>query len=233
MKPGTTILSVKDLHVSFDGDEMILENVSFDLREGENLIIMGPNGSGKSVLLKTLLGLIPHKGKVTWEEGVKIGYVPQRFAPEKDFPLNLEEFLNFKKVTPIKLKGLLESVGLSDAAILKKTIGEISPGQLQRALIAWSLIDNPDVLLFDEPTSGIDIGGEETVYKLLSKLEKERDLTIIFVTHDLSLIHKLADTVLCLNKRMVCYGTPDEIDASGVIKSLYGDEVKIYKHQHE
>jgi len=233
MKPGTIILSVKDLHVSFGGEEMVLENVSFDLKEGENLIVMGPNGSGKSVLLKTLLGLIPHKGKITWEEGIKIGYVPQRFAPEKDFPLNLEEFFNFKKITPHRLKELMASVGLNDESILKKTIGEISPGQLQRALIAWSLIDRPNVLLFDEPTSGIDIGGEETVYKLLSKLEKERDLTIIFVTHDLSLIHKLADTVLCLNKKMICYGTPDEIDASGVIKKLYGDEVKFYKHQHE
>lgn len=233
MKSENTILSVKDLSVSFGGREATIENVNFDLKEGENLIIMGPNGAGKSVLLKTLLGLIPHKGKITWEEGVKIGYVPQRFSPEKDFPLNLEEFLNFKKITPHKLKELLASVGLNDEAILKKTIGEMSPGQLQRALIAWSLIDHPDVLLFDEPTSGIDIGGEETVYKLLSKLEKERDLTIIFVTHDLSLIHKLADSVLCLNKKMVCYGTPDEIDESNIIKKLYGDEVKIYKHQHE
>ena len=233
MKKGNTILSVKNLSVSFNGKEKILDDVNFEVKEGENLIIMGPNGAGKSVLLKTLLGLIPYKGEVKWKDGIKIGYVPQRFSPEKRFPLNVEEFFKFKKITREKIKEALASVGLHDEVILKRTIGEISSGQMQRVLIAWSLVSKPDVLLFDEPTAGIDIGGEETVYKLLSNIEKEKDLTIIFVTHDLSIIHKLADSVLCLNKKMVCYGGLSELGESDVFEKLYGHEVKVYKHTHD
>ncbi len=233
MKKGETILSVKNLSVSLNGKEKILEDINFEVKEGENLIIMGPNGAGKSVLLKTLLGLMDYSGEIKWKSGVKIGYVPQRFSPEKRFPLNIEEFFKFKKIKKDKIKELLDSVGLRDAGILKKTIGEISSGQLQRVLIAWSLINDPDVLLFDEPTAGIDIGGEETVYKLLSDIEKKKDLTIIFVTHDLSVIHKLADSVLCLNKNMVCYGALEEINEPGMLARLYGHEIKIYKHTHD
>lgn len=233
MKKEKIILSVKNLSVSFDGKEKILDDVNFEVREGENLIIMGPNGAGKSVLLKTLLGLIPHSGEIKWKDKVKIGYVPQRFAPEKKFPLNVEEFFKFKEITKEKIMEALASVGLNDEVILKRTIGEISSGQMQRVLIAWSLVSDPDILLFDEPTAGIDIGGEETVYKLLGNIEKEKDLTIIFVTHDLSIIHKLADSVLCLNKKMVCYGGLEELGESEVFEKLYGHEVKVYKHTHD
>ena len=87
-------------------------------------------------------------------------------------------------------------------------IGKISSGQLQRVLIAWGLVGNPTVLLFDEPTAGIDIGGEETIFNLLNKIEKEKNLSIILVTHDVSVIYGFADSVLCLNKKLICYGPP-------------------------
>lgn len=224
------ILSVENLNVSFGG-EKILEDINFNVTEGENIIIMGPNGSGKTILLKSLLGLIPFTGKIAWGNGIKIGYVPQKFSSGKKFPLNIEEFFSFKKINKERAISALKSVGVSED-ILKKTVGEISTGQTQRILIAWALSDNPNVLLFDEPTAGIDIGGEETVYNLLSKLEKERDLTILFVTHDVSLTHKLADSVICLNKKMLCHGTPKEVFSSENIHKLYGDSF-IYEHNHD
>lgn len=232
------ILEVKNLNVSFD-KEKIIENLSFSLKTGENLVILGPNGAGKTVLLKTLLGIYPFSGEIKWKENVKIGYVPQKFFLEKTVPLTVEEFFKFRPRRPAngKISGeeivkAINSVGIKNGSILKKKIGDISSGQLQRILIAWALVDNPEVLIFDEPTAGIDIEGEETIYKLLAEIEKERNLTIIMVTHDLSVVYKIADSALCLNRRFFCYGAPQDVLNSENFRKLYGEEIKFYKHEH-
>ena len=116
---------------------------------------------------------------------------------------------------------------------MKKKIGDLSSGQFQRILVGWALASNPQVLLFDEPMTGIDIGGQESVYNLLEKLKKERDLTILFVTHELSIVYKLADKVLCLSKRMLCHGLPKEILTPERISELYSGEIKFYQHNHK
>lgn len=225
------ILEVKNLSVSFDGNKVI-DDLSFNLKEKDNLVILGPNGAGKTVLLKTLLGIFPFQGEIKWRENIKIGYVPQKFLPDKNIPLSVEEFFKFKKIDAGQIMAALESVGLKDKTILQKRIGALSSGQLQRILIAWALVDNPNILLFDEPTSGIDIEGEETIYNLLNQIEKERDLTIILITHDLSVVYKFADLVLCLNKKAVCQGPPQEVLKLENLNRLYGGEIKIYKHGH-
>ncbi len=233
----STILEVKNLSVSFD-KEKIIENLSFELKTGENLVILGPNGAGKTVLLKTLLGIMPFSGEINWKEGVKLGYVPQKFLLEKTVPLTVEEFFKFRpRQSDVKISGeeiikAINSVGIKDNTILKKKIGEISSGQLQRVLIAWALVDNPEVLIFDEPTAGIDVEGEETIYKLLAEIEKEKNLTIIMVTHDLSVVYKIADVALCLNRRFFCYGAPQDVLNSENFRKLYGEEIKFYKHEH-
>lgn len=225
------ILEVKNLNVFFN-NERVLDNLNFNLKEKENLVVVGPNGAGKTVLLKTLLGIIPFEGEINWKKDVKIGYVPQKFLPEKNIPLTIEEFLKFNKVDSRQIVDALGSVGINDLSILKKKIGNVSSGQLQRILIASALIDNPDVLLFDEPTAGIDIEGEETIYNLLIQIEKERDLTIILITHDLSVVYKLADFVLCLNKKTVCFGPAKEAISPENINRLYGGGIKYYTHDH-
>ena len=225
-------MEVKGLNVAFREDRVI-RDLNFNLKEKENLVIVGPNGAGKSVLLRALLNTVPHKGDVIWRKGIKIGYVPQRFLPDRDLPLSVEEFFDFKKLSIDKVHQALCSVGLHGPSILKKKIGVISSGQLQRIMIAWVMIDDPDVLLFDEPTAGIDIEGEETVYNLLAKLEKEKDLTMILITHDLNVVYKFADSVLCLNKKLVCYGTPQEALNPESLNELYGGDVKVYKHAHK
>lgn len=225
------ILEVKNLTVRFN-EEKVIDNLSFNLEKGKNLVIVGPNAAGKTVLLRTLIGMIPFEGEINWKKDVKIGYVPQKILPEKNIPLSINEFFNFKKISPEQIRKALQSVGISDLSILKKKIGVVSSGQLQRILIAWSLIGDPEVLLFDEPMAGIDVGGEETIYNLLSQIDKEKHLTMIMITHDLSVVYKFADSVLCLNKKFICYGPPQEALTPERLNQLYGGEMKIYPHTH-
>ena len=223
-----TILKVKKLNVRLENEE-IIKDLSFEVKERDVLTILGPNGAGKTVLLKVLLGILPYKGEVKWREGVKIAYVPQRLPFIKETPMSVEDFFKLKETSKEKIKEILNSVGFKEN-LLNRKIGDLSSGQFQRILIAWSLIKNPDVLLFDEPITGIDIGGEETIYSLLAKLREKRSLTIILVTHDLSVVFKFSNSVICLNKCPICQGIPKEVLSSEILHKLYGEEVKFYEH---
>jgi zinc transport system ATP-binding protein len=230
MKMAETILKVENLNVKLD-DELIICNLSFEVKRGEVLTILGPNGAGKTVLLKTLLGIFPYQGKIEWKKGIKIGYVPQRVPFVKDFPISIEEFFKLKTKDEKEIREVLKLVGFNES-FLKKNLGELSSGQYQRILVTWALIGNPDVLLFDEPTTGIDISGEETIYQLLERLKKEKNLTIILVTHDLSVVFKFSDYVICLNKCPICQGKPKEVVTPESLSKLYGQEIKFYEHYH-
>lgn len=221
------VLKVKNLNVKLDNEE-IIKNLSFEVEEGDVLTILGPNGAGKTVLLKTLLGILPYKGKIEWQKDVRIGYVPQRLPFIKDIPMSVEEFFLLK--TALKeTKEILKLVGFEED-ILNKKLGELSSGQFQRILVAWALTKDPNVLLFDEPTTGIDIGGEKTIYSLLSKLKEEKNLTILLVTHDLSVVFKFSNFVVCLNKCPICQGVPKEVLTPQILYKLYKEEVKFYSH---
>ena len=224
------ILKVRNLNVRLD-HQSIIENLSFEVKRGDALTILGPNGAGKSVLLKTLLGLIPYKGEIEWATAIKIGYVPQRLPFIKDIPLTIRDFFNLKGSPEEETQATLNSVGFRDDFSRKK-IGDLSSGQFQRVLIAWGLVGNPQVLLFDEPTTGVDISAEETIYNLLAKLKVERDLTILLVTHDLSVVYKFSTDVICLNRQPICYGPPQEVLTPESLQRLYGGEVKYYQHKH-
>ena len=222
------VLGVKNLNVELD-NQKIIENLSFEVDAGETLVILGPNGAGKTVLLRALLKLLPYQGKIQWKEDIKVGYVPQRLPFIKNIPLSVREFFQLKSDKDIN--EILDLVGL-DISIKNQSIGTLSSGQFQRILIAWALIDDPEVLLFDEPTAGIDIGGEETIYSLLCDLKKKRKLTIFLVTHDLNVVYQEADKVLCLNHQKLCYGLPEEVLTSQNIEKLFGNNVKFFEHNH-
>jgi zinc transport system ATP-binding protein len=227
---GDIILKVDNLRVEFD-KERVIENLSFEVKEKETLVILGPNGAGKTVLLRTLLGLIAYQGDIKWKPGIKVGYVPQRLPLIKDIPLSVEEFFKLKKSSTRETLELLNSVGIKAPDILKRGIGDFSSGQFQRILVAWGLVSNPQVLLSDEPMAGIDIGGEETIYNLLEKLKEERNLTVLLVTHDLSVVYQKASNVLCLNKKVLCYGSPKEILTPQNLSQLFGGKIKFYRHK--
>lgn len=226
------ILEVKNLHISINGTS-ILEDVNFDVNQGEVLAIIGPNGAGKTVLLKSLIGLLPYTGTIKWAPDIKTGYVPQRMDIETDVPLTVKEFFHLRgpSITGEKIKETLDFVQL-DAAILKRGFGEISIGQRQRVLVAWAVLGGPDVLLFDEPTADIDIAGQESIYKMLYHLQKNLGLTVILVSHDLNIVYRHAATVLCLNRKNLCYGAPKEVLSTEQLQSLYGGEKAFFQHKH-
>lgn len=228
---GHPLLQVADVSVTLEG-ETLIEHISFDVHQGEIVTILGPNGAGKTVLLRTLLGALPHHGTIVWQKNLSIGYVPQRLPYVKEMPLSVRDFFTLKRPPPVDTGSLLEDVGLA-VDIDNKRMGDLSSGQFQRILIAWALAAEPQVLLFDEPTTGIDVTGEETVYGLLSRIHAERNLTMLLITHDLAVVHKLSSTVLCLNRRLVCQGSPIDVLTPSRLHELYGTEVAWYRHRHD
>ncbi len=230
-----TILKVKNLSVVTDGREKIIENLSFEVKKGEFFIILGPNGAGKTTLFKALLGLIPHQGEIIWnKKNIRFGYLPERLSPSefKKLPISVKDFYKFKNVSEEKTSEILKSVGLEGKGFLEKNPGDLSSGQFQRMLIGWALVGEPDVLFFDEPTTGIDIGGEKTIYSLLEKFWQEKNLTILLITHDLNIVYGRATNVLCLHKNGICSGPPKEVLTPDTLEALYGNKIKFYKHKH-
>lgn len=229
------ILEVKDLSVRFD-DATVLENVSFDVEREDSLAIIGPNGAGKTVLFRALLGTIPYQGEIKWAGDARIGYVPQRLAIERALPLTVQEFLDTKvhvlRSNPAEVKSLLEVVRLQPS-IFKRPLAKLSSGQLQRILIVFALIGNPNILLFDEPTASVDSPSEEQIYETLHHLEDEHHLTTLVISHDLSLVYRYANKVLCLNKEQLCFGIPQEILSTDTLNKLYGTPRKHYEHHHD
>ena len=223
------ILEVRSLSVKLENEE-IIKNLSFVVKEGDVLTILGPNGAGKTVLLKTLLGIFPHEGEIRWKKGVKIGYVPQRLPFIRHIPLSVKEFFELKGVSENEINKITTAVRLKKE-FLERSIDNLSSGEFQRILIVWALAKNPDVLLFDEPVTGIDIEGEETIYSLLSKLNKKEKLTIILVTHDLSVVFRFSNYVICLNKQPICQGRPKKVLTPKALQRLYGTEIKFYSHK--
>lgn len=228
------ILAVENLSVTLDG-RRVLERLDFTVAEGEILAVIGPNGSGKTVLLQTLIGALPFVGDVAWRGGARIGYVPQKLDIARDLPLTARDFLNAKaRVQGLKRSAIQDALRLSrlDAALLSRPIGVLSGGQFQRVLVALALIGEPNVLLFDEPTAGIDEQSEEQIYETLYRLKDEKKLTIILVSHDLSVVYRYASQVLCLNRKEVCFGVPRDVLTPEMLHELYGGPHKYHTHDH-
>jgi zinc transport system ATP-binding protein len=214
------ILAVSNLTVKIQ-DQVILDNVSFKLKRGTTLAVAGPNGAGKSVLFRCLLNLIPYNGKVEWSGKVNIGYVPQLLSV-RDLPISVREFLSLKKGGDFER--YLKSVGLS-TDVLEKRMGVLSGGQLRRVLIAWAMIDEPNVLLFDEATTGVDLDSEDAIYAMLRRLTSENDVTLLLISHDLHMIREYSDYLLALNKCVTFFGESKEIIQPSLQQTIYGEPV--------
>lgn len=230
----TPILQVKDVEVSF-GEKTVISGISFEVLEGETLAIIGPNGAGKTVLFKALIGSLPHKGEVAWSPAARIGYVPQTIDLERSLPLTLGDFLNTKArllgLPAEEISNALHLVHLPED-LLSHKLGILSGGQLQRGLIAFALLGNPNILLLDEPTAGIDLPREEQIYDTIHRLQDEKGITFILISHDLSLVYSHSTNVLCLNQQVVCHGTPHHVLTPENLQHLYGERV-LYHHEHE
>jgi len=233
-----TILRVSNLKIESD-HQLILDNISFEVKKNEIMAVIGPNGAGKTTLFRALLGLIPYQGKIEWLKGIKIGYVPQKIFIDRELPLTTQEFFYLKEKARKKIDYVISAVGFEKDKphkghlkkhILEERLGLLSGGELQRIMIAWALLGNPDVLLFDEPTAGIDISAEETIYSLLHRLQKQKNLTILLISHELQVVYRYATNVLCLNKEKICFGPPSQALDQRSLNKLFGENVGLYHH---
>ena len=219
--PVTQIALVSDVSFAY-GSNIVLQNISFDIHENDFIALIGPNGSGKTTIIKILLGLLkPSKGEVLLNiSRQKIGYVPQHHTVDRNFPGTVQEILS------TKAKELLTLVGIE--SLLKTKFVSLSGGQQQRVLIALALKQNPELLILDEPTAGVDVAAQQSFYQLLQKLNK-KGISIVLVTHEIGVISSLVKRVLCINHTICCSGKPKDVPK--LIKEMYGADFLHHHHK--
>jgi len=241
------ILEVSHLSVRF-GKATILRDLSFHVPRGSSLAILGPNASGKTVLFRALIGAIPFAGTVQWAPGTRIGYVPQKLDLERDVPITGMDFLRARDALASRRaqsarRGSRLPAGESDTTILRtlglvgvpreaaaQPIGTLSGGQFQRLLIAFALVGAPNVLLLDEPTAGVDEPGQERLNELVRRLQQEQALTVLFISHELSVVYRYASNVLCLSRERVCMGPPRTVLTPDLLLEMYGTPMDYHVH---
>ncbi len=243
-------LLVQDLCLQLGG-QTIFEDVSFVVDEGEIAVVIGPNGAGKTMLIRTVLDLIePDRGTVTilgrdhrrlGSVRDRIGYMPQRLDFDRTFPITVYEvmllrlrqggFWLHRSANRTRIEEALERVHAQ--RLIDRRIGRLSGGELQRVLLAYALVTRPQLLILDEPAAGVDVAGEDTFYELIHNLRHRENLTVVMVSHDLDVVFRYADQVLCLNQRLLCRGVPQDVLRPEVIEETYGAMTGRYQHHHQ
>ncbi len=227
------LIKVSDLCFSYS-DEPVLTDIDLEIEKGDFIGIVGPNGSGKTTLMKIIAGLespdegaVEVDGKASGYNGL-IGYVPQKYERDPHFPATVEELLNISATQEIDYD-LLEELEVDN--LLDRKFVELSGGQQQRIMAAFALMKDPEILILDEPSVGVDIQAQEKFYNLLERLNTEEELTVLFVSHDVGVVSDKTNKVALINREICCTGTTDELPE--LMETAYGDEFKAFKHLHE
>ena len=238
------VIKLENVTYRYNSD-LVLEDISFKADEADLLGIIGPNGAGKTTLFSLILGLLEgYQGKITvFGEDIrnnrkvlkKIGYIPQKNIIDKGFPATVEEIVSlgvFERKTKDKIISAINTVGLLEQK--HRRIGELSGGQQQRILIAKALVNEPQLLILDEPTTGIDLETQNKFYALLRKLNSENKITIILASHDLDAINKLANKIACVNRKMSFHGDAREFFGNEqLLKSYSESSMQAHMHLHK
>ncbi len=228
------ILEVRNLSIRF-GELQVLRDLSFSVPRGTALAVIGPNGAGKTVLFRTLIGALPFSGTVRWAHGTRIGYVPQKLDLERDVPITGLDFLHVRaelahEDARAAATRVLTLVDLS-ADVAEQPIGAMSGGQFQRLLIAFALVGRPTVLLLDEPTAGVDEPNQARFNALVQRLQQNAGMTVLFISHELSIVFRYATTVLCLGRRQAYIGPPKTILTPELLHQAYGTDIDFHVHE--
>lgn len=239
---GFHCIKMKDIGVSF-GEQVVLEHINLHIHCGSLTAIIGRNGAGKSTLLRAILGEIPHSGTITFsdtENGqirhLKIGYVPQSLNLESNAPMSVYDLIaSFRYRTPIFYKSkrryeeIREALAEFEAAdLIDRPVGKLSGGQLQRVLLSLAVMDNPNLLLLDEPVSGIDKNGMDLFYEKMDYLRTNYDMAIIVISHDLDYVAKYADKVVLIDQTVAADGTVREVYESEAFRKVFGASTYAY-----
>ena len=213
---------------------MILENINMGVERGEIVTIIGPNGSGKSTLLRALIGAVkPVSGQVKHPPGMKIGYVPQRVHIDETLPMSVRRFMSLPhKPSTDDLDAAMSRAGVS--GLDQQQVMSLSGGEFQRVLLARALLEKPDLILLDEATQSLDHRGSAGFYRQIDSVRQELNCAVIMVSHELHVVMRRTDHVICLNGHICCEGKPDVVSATPEYRSLFGTddmETAIYHHQ--
>jgi zinc transport system ATP-binding protein len=235
---GECCTRLESLGVTLNG-HCVLDDVTLHLHCGELTALVGPNGAGKSTLLRTLLGEVPHTGEIHFlpvfghgrEDAPAIGYVPQQLDFDRYSPLSVQDVFSCALSSGpvalwhsgrVRLKARDALAAVEAEHLLDRRLGRLSGGELQRVLLALSLTPVPNLLLLDEPVSGIDLAGRGLFYRIVSDLRQRFDLSILMVSHDLAGVTEVSDRIIFLDRRVVCSGPPAKVIAHPEVRRAFG-----------
>ncbi|PZO64084.1 MAG: zinc ABC transporter ATP-binding protein ZnuC [Paracoccus denitrificans] len=231
------LIEARGLTVTRPGmDGAVIEDVDLMISPGEIVTIVGPNGSGKSTLIRALMGHLPLAGgRVDRIKGLRIGYVPQRVQMDAAMPMTVRRFMSLpRRVSDAVAAAALARTGVD--GLQDRQIARLSGGQFQRVLLARALIGGPQILVLDEPTQGLDQPGSVAFYDLIESVCRETHAAVLLVSHDLLVVMRASDRVVCLNGHVCCQGTPEDVSIAPAYRALFGAgdrTLALYRHHHD
>ena len=232
----TQLIEARDISVQA-GSTAALRNVDFRITRGEIVTVVGPNGSGKTSLLRAIIGAARvSSGSITRAPGLRIGYVPQNLRIDPSLPLTARRFLSLpKRRNMADIRTALAAAGAE--TLENRQIADLSGGQFQRVVLARALLEKPDLLMLDEPTTGLDQPGSAAFYRRIETLRNETNCAILMVSHELHVVMASSDRVICLNGHVCCHGTPDIVASAPEYRALFGNGTQgalaLYRHDHD
>ena len=229
------LIEISKLEVKY-GSKKVLQNINLTLNAGEIVTIVGPNGSGKTTLFKAIIGSVPFsKGKISIKPNLRIGYVPQQLKVDQTLPITVERFLKLATRNNNDIEKMIAFFGSEN--IFREQINSLSGGQMQRVLLARALVNKHEILLLDEATRGLDQQGIEAFYRKIENISKETNCAVLMISHDLHVVMRASDRVICVNGHICCQGTPENVATSPEYQTLFGSNIDgsfaLYRHKHD